>query len=157
MDQESKGRGFTGRHMALILVAFFGVVIVVNVAMARLAVTSFGGTVVDNSYVASQHYNKWLEQGRRASALGWTPVLARTADDRLSVTLSGPDRAPLSNALLSAIAQHPLGQADDHALTLHEIQPGLYISDTTLPKGRWQVNLDIKRSAQSMRTMIEVK
>ena len=37
-------RQFTGRHMAAILVAFFGVVIVVNLIMARFAVGTFGST-----------------------------------------------------------------------------------------------------------------
>ena len=54
-------RPFTGYHMTAILVAFFGVVIVVNFVMARYAVATFGGTVVDNSYVASQEFNGWLK------------------------------------------------------------------------------------------------
>ena len=45
-------RPFTGRHMAAIMVAFFGVVIAVNVYMARLATSTFTGVVVENSYVA---------------------------------------------------------------------------------------------------------
>jgi nitrogen fixation protein FixH len=52
--------GFTGRHMAITIVGFFLVVIVVNLAMARMATSTFGGVVVENSYVASQHYNRWL-------------------------------------------------------------------------------------------------
>ena len=36
-------RPFTGRHMAMILIAGFGVVIAVNVAMARMAISTFGG------------------------------------------------------------------------------------------------------------------
>ena len=39
-------RPFTGRHMAAILIAGFGVVIAVNLVMARFAVTTFGGVVV---------------------------------------------------------------------------------------------------------------
>jgi nitrogen fixation protein FixH len=53
-------RRFTGRHMTGILVAFFGVVMTVNFTMAYVAISGFGGTVVDNSYVASQNYNRWL-------------------------------------------------------------------------------------------------
>ncbi|MFP5454579.1 MAG: FixH family protein, partial [Alphaproteobacteria bacterium] len=53
-------RGFTGRHMAASMVGFFTVVIAVNVTMATVASHSFGGTVVDNSYVASQRFNRWL-------------------------------------------------------------------------------------------------
>ena len=47
-------RKFTGWHMTAILVGFFAIVISVNLFMARAAIGSFGGVVVDNSYVASQ-------------------------------------------------------------------------------------------------------
>jgi nitrogen fixation protein FixH len=47
MNILAKGK-FTGWHMTTILVAFFGVVIAVNFFMARMAVGTFGGTVVDN-------------------------------------------------------------------------------------------------------------
>ena len=55
----------TGRTMTAILCAFFGVVIAVNILMATIATRTFGGVVVENSYVASQEYNGWLAQSRR--------------------------------------------------------------------------------------------
>src|SRR3546814_8818871 len=55
-------RRFTGWHMTAILIAFFAAVIAVNMLMATVAVRSFGGTVVENSYVASQKFNGWLAQ-----------------------------------------------------------------------------------------------
>ena len=53
-------REFTGRDMAKILVAGFGLVVAVNFGMATIAARSFSGTVVDNSYIASQKFNGWL-------------------------------------------------------------------------------------------------
>lgn len=61
---------FTGKRMTAIFVAGFGIVIAVNLTMAMMAVGSFHGTVVDNSYVASQHYNGWLKQAAASKALG---------------------------------------------------------------------------------------
>ena len=81
---------FTGRHMAAILVAGFGVVIAVNLMMARFAVSTFGGVVVENSYVASQEFNTWLERAAQSRAIGWEPhasegpaTLPATLDARL--------------------------------------------------------------------------
>jgi len=51
---------FTGWHMTFILVSFFAVVIAVNLTMAHFASSTFGGLVVENSYVASQKYDGWL-------------------------------------------------------------------------------------------------
>jgi nitrogen fixation protein FixH len=53
-----QSREFTGRHMLMIMLAFFGVIITVNVVMARFAMTSWTGLVVENSYVASQQFNE---------------------------------------------------------------------------------------------------
>src|SRR3546814_10033574 len=64
-------RRFTGWHMTAILIAFFAAVIAVNMLMATVAVRSFGGTVVENSYVASQKFNGWLAQARAQRRLGW--------------------------------------------------------------------------------------
>ena len=49
-------REFTGKHMLLLAVGFFGVIISVNVLMAVLSATSWTGLVVQNSYVASQEF-----------------------------------------------------------------------------------------------------
>ena len=65
----SKSTRFTGKHMAAVFIGGFGVVIAVNLVMASYAVGSFHGTVVENSYVASQNYNDWLRQAAASKAL----------------------------------------------------------------------------------------
>ena len=76
MSGTPERKPFTGRHAAIILVAFFGVVIGVNMVMASFALSTFGGTVVDNSYVASQHYNEWLARAEAQDRLGWEESVA---------------------------------------------------------------------------------
>src|SRR3546814_12110259 len=71
MTDKRERKPFTGRHAAMILIAFFGVVISINMVMASFALSTFGGTVVDNSYVASQHYNKRLERADAQDRPGW--------------------------------------------------------------------------------------
>jgi nitrogen fixation protein FixH len=56
-------RAFTGRHMAVILVTFFGVVIAVNVHGAAGHAT-FGGTVVEN-FMSPASFNGWLDEAAR--------------------------------------------------------------------------------------------
>ena len=48
----------TGRHVLIITLAAFGVIIAVNLVMAFLAVGSFPGLEVKNSYVASQDFDR---------------------------------------------------------------------------------------------------
>src|SRR5690606_16942867 len=87
-DGTMNGKTFTGRHMTLILVAFFGVVIAVNLVMATLASRTFGGLVVQNSYVESQKFNSYLEAARQDEALGWTLTTQRLPDGRLGLHLA---------------------------------------------------------------------
>lgn len=131
-------RTFTGRHMTGILVGFFAVVIAVNVAMATLAGSTFGGVVVENSYVASQHFNRWLDEAARERALGWQARLVRRPDGRVAATLTGGSEPALR---LGATARHPLGQIADRELTFLPDGGGSFVSVQALPAGRWRLRL----------------
>ena len=143
-------RSFTGRHMAMILIAFFGVVIAVNFYMERMAVGTFGGTVVDNSYVASQRFNGWLAQARAQKALGWQTEVRIDARRRETLTLSAGGSA-LPDASVTAIARHPLGRESDIALRFATIGPGKFRAVTPLPTGRWLVHLVVRQADNEVR------
>ncbi len=134
-------RPFTGRHMTLILVAFFSVVIGVNVTMARFAIGTFGGTVVDNSYVASQQYNGWLAKARRQAALGWQPRVSSDASRHVTIAIA-TRAGPLTGARVVATATHPLGAVPPVSLTFTQ-GPGGARSVQSLPAGRWLLHFDV--------------
>jgi nitrogen fixation protein FixH len=149
---EQKGRSpiqpgrFTGRHMAIIMVAFFGVVIAVNVLMARLATSTFTGVVVENSYVASQRFNRWLDEAKTEQQLGWKAEAIRAPDGRVLVSLSG---AP-SGAQVTGEAWHPLGQSADRVLHF-AASPRGFRSAETLPAGRWRIRLEVSAAGHRWR------
>ena len=147
---------FTGRRMAIILVAFFGVVIAVNLLMATLATRTFGGTVVDNSYVASQRFNGWLQEAREQAELQWDARTTLDASGHLLVRASTPN-GPLVGATIEAVASHPLGRAPDRRLGLLSTEPGLYRSHKPVPAGRWTIRLTVRRDGQEARYLAEVK
>jgi nitrogen fixation protein FixH len=144
-------RGFTGRHMAASIVSFFAVVIAVNVYMATEASRTFGGTVVDNSYVASQHFNRWLAEADQQKSLGWTTSVDRDGD-RAIVTLTN---APLS-ARIAGLAEHPLGRMPDIVIGFEEVAPGRYRSVQALPAGRWRLKLDVTGAGRTAYFLDEV-
>jgi nitrogen fixation protein FixH len=139
--------------MVAILVAFFGVVIAVNVYMAKLAISTFSGEVVENSYDASQRYNGWLDQAKAERALGWKAGFT-TAGDTLSVALNDRQGQPVGGARLSGDATHPLGATTDLGLRFVETRPGVYTA--TLPAGRWQIHLLAQAGGHSWRHLAEV-
>lgn len=139
----TRGKPFTGWHMTAILVAFFGVVIAVNLFMASKAVGTFSGTVVDNSYVASQKYNGWLAKARAQDALGWT--VTTQLDERrhivVSVTANGQ---AVPNLMGTAHVTHPVGRKDPSTLSLVTQEPGKLVSATPLAPGRWKAAIRVK-------------
>lgn len=136
---------FSGRHMTMILLAFFGVVVAVNLTMATFATRTFGGVVVANSYVASQKYNGWLAAARRQDQLGWTIGARLDPDRHVSVAVDQ------SGVVVSGFARHPLGREPDVTLTFDR---GLR-SVQALPPGRWAVHVLFRKGAHEAR-LVEV-
>lgn len=136
-------RRFTGLHMTALLCGFFGVVITVNLVMATFAVRTFGGVVVENSYVASQKYNGWLAEARRQEKLGWDVKLSLDADRRVLLTTN------VDGAAATGVASHPLGRQVDVTFRFHR-QGDLLVSDRPLPPGRWNVRLTVGRGGEQV-------
>lgn len=135
-----KASTFTGKHMAAVFVGGFGIVIAVNLFMASHAVGSFHGTVVDNSYAASQNYNGWIAKAEASKALGWQVLPERRADGRVVLeTLGLPE-----GAVITAAAERPLGQRETMALTFAPEGQGRWLSTETLAAGRWQLRMAIR-------------
>jgi nitrogen fixation protein FixH len=137
---KAASKAFTGKRMAAVLVGGFGVVIAVNLLMASLAVGSFHGTVVDNSYVASQKYNGWLRQAAASEALGWKAQARRRADGRVVITTRGVPEG----AAIAATAERPLGPREETDLSFTTLGEGVWVSDQPLAAGRWQVRIAIR-------------
>jgi nitrogen fixation protein FixH len=143
---------FTGRHMVYIMIAFFGVIIAVNLTMATLASRTFGGKVVENSYVASQKFNDWLAESRAQERLGWTTQVRVDRARRVTVKVATAN-GTLAGATVEAIARHPLGRAPERILHFTEDQGGFYRSGHALPLGRWQLHFAIRRGRDVKRSI----
>lgn len=149
-----KPRPFTGKHITLILVTFFGVVVGVNVLMARLASSTFGGVVVENSYVASQQFNGWLKEASAEQALGWKGDVSRDTQGMAAFVLHDSAGKAIAAAKVTAIAEHPLGQRPQTDLVLREVAPGTYAAP--LEAGRWRLRLTVEAEGKVWRTVGDV-
>jgi nitrogen fixation protein FixH len=150
MTTRTAPRPFTGWHMTGILVGFFLVVMAVNFAMARFALSSFGGTVVENSYVASQHYNELAAQSAEAQdRLGWRAFgLARFARGTSCVTRGASGRRAARGSKASkATVHHPLGsRRTSPALVVVEPAAGGGMRSARIRwrQGRWRLELAVR-------------
>ena len=97
--------------MLFAMLAFFGVIIAVNLTMAVLASKSWTGLVVKNSYVASQSFD-----ARRLAqeALGWQVETAYDGE-RLSVSFSDANGAPVWPEMIEALVGRTTNAGEDRA------------------------------------------
>lgn len=134
-------RPFTGRHMLTLMIGFFGLIIAVNFTMASYAVGTFGGEVVENSYVASQRFNGWLARARAQDRLGWHVVPGLDSGGRLRIAVTDAAGQPLAGTI-TVTARHPLGGVPERTIRMAPAAHG-YVADRPLPKGRWLLQIDL--------------
>lgn len=132
---------FTGRHMLLIMLAFFGVIIAVNVTMATFANTSWSGLVVKNSYVASQQFNDMAQRGRAQAALGWVGTLVIDGST-LRYSLADREGRPVPLAAVDVIFRRPVSDTEDRTFALAAEGDGWYAAAADLNDGVWIVEVD---------------
>lgn len=131
--------GLTGRCVAMIFVAGFGIVAAVNFYMASLAVGGFHGVVVKNSYVASQKFNGWLEAAEASKALGWKASAARGDDGFVTITTQGVPEG----AKVTAELRRPIGSRAFASLAFTPSESGNFTSTAPVESGRWTMRLTI--------------
>ncbi|MEM7425562.1 MAG: FixH family protein [Pseudomonadota bacterium] len=131
---------FTGRHMLIVMVAFFGIIIAVNLIMATFASSSWTGLIVKNSYVASQDFNGHIEAARKQAQLGWRSEFAAAAE-AVQVTFTTADGKALNGLSVAAKLYRPVAEADDRMVTFVEERTGVYAGKVNLGSGIWEADV----------------
>lgn len=125
-----------GRHVAIIFVSAFSVIIAVNLTLAFNAVSTFPGLEVKNSYVASQSF----EKDRTAqNALGWT-VSAKAQGGKVLLAVTDRSGAPVEVASLSATVGRATHVQDD-AHPEFVFDGNRYVADAVLAPGNWNIRM----------------
>jgi nitrogen fixation protein FixH len=133
----------TGWHMLAIVCLFFGTVIAVNMVLAVEATGTFPGLVVENSYVASQHYDEMLAKARAQDEAGWAYELS--ADGGVIRARLSQHGAPLSDLSVAAHVGRPSTTHEDRSIDFATVGGGSYAARETLPPGLWEVDLEASR------------
>lgn len=131
---------FTGRHMLLIMFAFFGVIVAVNVTMAVLAGRTWTGLVVKNSYVASQKFNSELAAAKVQHARGWQSSLTYR-DGVISFTLVDRDGQPVIYDDLMVHYGRPAFEQADRTVAFKHAGSGHYRVSAPLTAGYWSIRV----------------
>jgi len=132
--------GFSGRHMLLSLIIFFGVMLVANSMLVYYALDTFSGGDRPDPYRAGLDYNDRITAAKKQDALGWTTDLAY--DDprgRLTVTFHDKEQAPVAGLKLEGVVGRGATNREDQKVAFKEISQGIYASDIKLTPGQWVV------------------
>jgi nitrogen fixation protein FixH len=126
----------TGKHVLAVTVGAFAVIIGVNVVLAYKAVSTFPGLEVQNSYVASQGFDK-----RKAAqeALGWT-MTPSYESGRMTLAFHGPDGLPVRVNDLQVLVGRTTEASEDRFPDF-TLDGDLYAADLPLGIGKWMVKV----------------
>lgn len=133
-------RQFTGRHMLIIMLGFFGVVIAVNATLAVIANKTWSGLIVENGYVASQKFNREEARLKEQSLLGWS-VAVVPHSDRITVSLRDAAGRPLTGMHVTGMLKRTVTEADDKPLAFAATDAGIYRAATPVAPGKWSLEL----------------
>jgi len=109
MPQAEKEFRLTGRHVFLMLAAFFGVIFAANILLVYQANRSWTGKLPGNGYEASIKFNKEAAKARAMLAKGWKSTVVR----------------PVTGLRAVATLGRPAGNREDFTVELRERRPEL--------------------------------
>lgn len=135
---KTSAQGFTGLHMLVATSTFFAVVIAVNVTMAFYASSSWSGLVVENTYVASQEFNRKAAAMKAMAASGVAGDLS-IRGHQIRYDIHDKSGAPATVDEVVLNFKRPVGDHEDFHLTLRRTAEGRFEADHNLAEGDWIV------------------
>jgi len=143
---DGDGRQLTGRKVFILLVGFFGFVMVVNVFMVHAAITTFGGVDTPSSYQAGLAFKSEERDAAEQAARAWRveAKISSTADGS-SVSISVADDAgrPVTGADIVTRLSHPIDERRDITVPVAELGAGNYFGRVRAEPGQWTLFIDI--------------
>jgi nitrogen fixation protein FixH len=155
MNRAPTPKPLTGRMVFFMLVAFFGVVIGVNLVMMRLAIKTLPGTEVDSAYSASLAYEKEIATARDQNARNWKvdAHVERSGQGEATLQVEARDS---NGRLMSGLKfegrfERPTDRRADLPVALAEVGIGIYRgSALALAPGQWDLVIEGVSAGQRM-------
>jgi nitrogen fixation protein FixH len=135
--QQATSRPFTGWHMWGLAIAFFGVIIGVNIWLAVVSATSWTGMVVTDPYVAGQQFETNRIAHEAQAAAGWVATFIYAPGVARLVIVDGANK-PVDLGDVTVQINRPVGGHDDKTVTLEPSLAGGYEAAVELPSGFWE-------------------
>ena len=140
---EPRKPGLLGRHVLMMMLSFFGVIVAVDGFMIYRAVSTFGGLDTQNAYKKGLAYNQRISRDVEQARAGWQDTVEiGGAPQHLRVELRDHAGGPIAGKRLVTRIGRPATDRFDVTLDLAETAAGVY--EAALPvvaEGSWIVEL----------------
>jgi nitrogen fixation protein FixH len=145
----------TGTKVFLMLVAFFGLVIGVNVTMMKLAIATLPGTDVDSPYAAGLTYEREIMAAHDQAARKWQvdARIQRSADGGATLQVEARDAGgrPMTGLKFQGRLERPTDKRADLPVELAEVGIGIYRGNVAaVAPGQWNLVLEGDARGQRM-------
>lgn len=144
-----KGPLNTKSNIPYIFVAFFAVIIAINLGYIYIAKTTWRGVATENSYQKGLNYNEVLKQEKKQQELGWSVDSRITQIGlRKSLILVAPvdkNSNPIKDANISIFFKNPVQDGSDFIVTPSSVG-NAYRFEVEFPTiGQWDAVILIKK------------
>jgi len=155
MKRAPASKPLTGRKVLFMLVAFFAVVIGINLVMMRLAIKTLPGTEVDSAYSASLGYEKEIATAREQTARNWKvdAHVERSGQGGATLQVEARDNTgrPMTGLKFEGRFERPTDRRADLPVALAEVGIGIYRgSAPAVAPGQWDLVLEGVSAGQRM-------
>jgi nitrogen fixation protein FixH len=151
-QRERKPREVTGRMVLGLMVAFFAVVIGVNVFMAHEALSTFGGVEIESSYQAGQKFERDVAMAKAQDDRHWQVDAKVSAGANgaavLDITARDATGARLAGMTATALFARPTDRRLDRTVTVSEDTPGHFRGSTDIAAGQWDLVIELSRQGE---------
>lgn len=129
-----------GRHVLIAVIAFFGVVIVVDTLFVMAAYRTYPGQVSATPYEDGLAYNRTVRERQAQAALGWRAV-AQVAAPGVHVRIVDRGDQPVTGLTLRGRLSRSATAAGEVELVFIEREAGRYEAKAAPGPGAWRLRL----------------
>lgn len=128
----------TGKHVLIILLSAFGVVLAVNGVFLYAAVSTHSGVQHGATYQAGLRYNDTLAEQRAQDELRWSHQAKLLPNSRIAVTVTEAGGSPITGLAIEGWLERPSTGRADRKLAFKEVDAGKYeAADASPEAGAW--------------------
>jgi nitrogen fixation protein FixH len=143
----AQGFRLNGWHVLAMTVAFFAVVIAVDMSFLFIAYKTHPGQVSVTPYEDGLAHDADVARLAAQTRLGWKASLGNGPDGRLVFEMLDASGRPLSGLSVVGKLEHPATEEGSISVVFRQIAPGRYEAHPGKLTGAWDVTVD-SRDAQ---------